>query len=670
MAGYMSLSDHDMLERYRQIMENAGYVFFTANQRGVYTHVNAAVKQLTGYAPEELIGESFSKIVRPDWLKAVVQFYFEPHAPGEEATYELPIITRDGEERWCEVTIIATGDPDTAYQAVVHDITGRHGSERQLREKEQRLRGLFEHSYDAIFFLGLDGIIQDANQRAADLLNFAIQDLIGTPIQQYIKLPQTEQLGTVVETLLHGANVPVYERVFIRRDGSEVPVEINDTLVHDADGKPLHIQRIVRDISERKQTQQQLAERIQQLTTLREVDAELAERLDVDYVLTMALDSAVRLCGADVGVIALVDEQGTIHQAKLVGDYPLDMAINQFQQRRGTVGRAINSLKAEFIPDVLRDMDYVVINPRTRSKIVIPLVSQERLVGILNLESNRIGMFNEDRFQTVQMLAARIAAAIDNAHLYRQSETQLVQLRDLYAQVSKLEQLKTDMIRIASHDLRNPLSAISGFIELIKLDINQVIDPEDLLEYLKNMDSAVKRMQRIITDILSLERIEEAVSEGEEAIVNFTELVQQVVRESEPQAVLHSRHLSLDIEDPLPLMVKGQAAQLHEAMSNLISNAIKYTPINGHVDVMLRRQGGRVIFEVKDDGYGIPQEAQERLFQPFYRAKSKETENVEGTGLGLHLVKKIVERFNGKMIFESTYGKGSTFGFTLPWAME
>lgn len=654
-------------ERYQQILEAAGFVIFEADEDGVLTFISDSVEQLTGYMPQELIGQSFEKLVHPGSVAIV-----EEHAAlAQQAPLEFAILPRDGSERWCEVIVAPVGDREGGgYLAFVRDITERRQADRQVRENEQRFRGLFDHNNDAVFFLSLDGKIEAANRQAADMLGYEIEQLLGTALQQYIKLPQTKQLGTVVDTLLHGQTVPIYERTLRRSDGRLVPVEINNTLVHNADGKPSHVQCIVHDITERKQTQQQLAERIDQLTTLREVDAELAERLDVDYVLTMAVDSALRLSGADIGVIALLDDDGAIQQTKHVGDYPLDVALVQYQLGRGILARTVTNLKAEFIPDVLQDEDYVVINPRTKAKIATPLVSQERLIGFLNLESNRLGMFNQDRFELVKMIAARIAAAIDNSHLYRQTETQLAQLRDLYAQVSKLEQLKTDMIRIASHDLRNPLSAISGFIELIKMDIDDVIDSGELIEFLKNMDHAVKRMQRIITDILSLERIEESISESEGVLVSMNDLVQQVVDESHPQAALHSRNLSLTIADPQPLNVRGQAAQLQEAMSNLIGNAIKYTAQNGHVDVVLRRQGGRVIFEVKDDGYGIPEAQQEKLFQPFYRAKSKETENIEGTGLGLHLVKKIIERHNGKMLFSSTYGQGSTFGFTLPWAMD
>jgi signal transduction histidine kinase len=106
--------------------------------------------------------------------------------------------------------------------------------------------------------------------------------------------------------------------------------------------------------------------------------------------------------------------------------------------------------------------------------------------------------------------------------------------------------------------------------------------------------------------------------------------------------------------------------QLYEAMTNFISNAIKYTPREGRVQVSLTGGAERVVFEVTDTGFGIPDDMQARMFQPFYRAQTRETKEIEGTGLGLHLTKNIIERHGGEIIFRSVYGQGSTFGFWLP----
>jgi two-component system phosphate regulon sensor histidine kinase PhoR len=115
-----------------------------------------------------------------------------------------------------------------------------------------------------------------------------------------------------------------------------------------------------------------------------------------------------------------------------------------------------------------------------------------------------------------------------------------------------------------------------------------------------------------------------------------------------------------------PVIVVGNRTLLHETADNLLNNAIKYTPTGGQITVTLRLEEKQVIFEVQDSGFGIPQDQQDRLFQPFFRAQTKETRSIKGTGLGLHIVKSIIERHHGTLRFKSTYGAGSTFGFALP----
>lgn len=120
-----------------------------------------------------------------------------------------------------------------------------------------------------------------------------------------------------------------------------------------------------------------------------------------------------------------------------------------------------------------------------------------------------------------------------------------------------------------------------------------------------------------------------------------------------------------------PCIVRGDSAQIYEAVSNFIGNAIKYTPEGGHIRVLLEALGDTVQLEITDNGFGIPEENQAKLFQPFYRAKTQETSNIEGTGLGLHLTKTIIEQQDGEIIFNSVYHQGSTFGFKMPlYALE
>jgi len=232
-------------------------------------------------------------------------------------------------------------------------------------------------------------------------------------------------------------------------------------------------------------------------------------------------------------------------------------------------------------------------------------------------------------------------------------------LEDLVEQVSRLEQLKTDMIRIAAHDLRNPLTVMGGSVEMLRTDLQDKIGP-DYVHYLDQLKASIKHMQKMVADILSLERIAE-LSGGHTNPVDFTATIQA----SYKYFLKDTHEMSLDLPED-PVTVYGIAPLLREAVDNLVSNAIKYTPDGGKIELSLSVDADSALFQVKDTGFGIPKKMQTNLFTPFSRVKTRETRKIEGTGLGLHLVSNIVERHNGSVFFESEHGKGSTFGFMLP----
>lgn len=414
---------------------------------------------------------------------------------------------------------------------------------------------------------------------------------------------------------------------------------------------------------ERHRVQAERNRHITRLAILRDVDEELSRRLDLDYVLTMALDTAVRLGVANAGIIGLLDGS-SIGSIKAI-NYEQSQLPGTEMLTQGVVGRCLRERKPERVLNVDLDPDYVPLLPKTRAQIAIPLLSQNRSVGFLNLESNDPERFTEETFDFLKLLASRIASAVDNARLYETSQTQLAQLQVLYDQVSDLEQIKTDMIRVATHDLRTPINNVLGFTHLLRRILGRETDPQ-IREFLDYIEQSTRRMQTITSEILSLERLD-ANGDLQTKLVDLNTMVAKAYGESQDAAQLKNLHYYL-AQAEHPVMVQVEPALVHEAISNLITNAIKYTPENGTVKVRLRATEQEATFQVVDTGFGIPDDQQERLFQPFFRVQMRESVDIDGTGLGLHLVKNIITRHDGSMLFESEYGHGSTFGFRLPLA--
>jgi len=228
-----------------------------------------------------------------------------------------------------------------------------------------------------------------------------------------------------------------------------------------------------------------------------------------------------------------------------------------------------------------------------------------------------------------------------------------------------LNRLKSQMIQMASHDLKNPLGVILSYTEILKDDLGINHNDYPLIE---NIARVAERMLNMVTELLDLERIE-ATPGSQNRPFSPAHLLDEVLPEIEAKVAQKRQSLLRKIDPVLPDLL-GEPAQIREAFRNLLDNASKYTPEGGLIIVRASADQDRFHFSVEDTGFGIPENLQANLFQRFYRAKQPGTEEISGTGLGLSLVKAIVERHGGRVWFRSKPEEGSTFGFWLPLPEE
>jgi len=268
--------------------------------------------------------------------------------------------------------------------------------------------------------------------------------------------------------------------------------------------------------------------------------------------------------------------------------------------------------------------------------------------------------------QPRQWTPDEIAALQDVSELVNNEimlRTQLIERDRMNERLMFLEQLRSDMIRYAAHDLRNPLSIIMGYLSLLNLDRDQL--SERYISYFNMMELSGKKMQHIIDDIQLTEDIEISAAQPPNETIDLTFLVQLVMFDYEDDALAKQIDLSATIAI-IAAHVIGDLNQLQHAMSNLVSNAVKYTPPGGKICVRLDQEGKNFRFQIVDNGIGITDDDQASIWRPFYRVRSKDTIDIDGTGLGLFMVKRIIDRHNGSVYLQSEIGKGSVVGFTLP----
>ncbi len=228
----------------------------------------------------------------------------------------------------------------------------------------------------------------------------------------------------------------------------------------------------------------------------------------------------------------------------------------------------------------------------------------------------------------------------------------------------QVDQAKTEFVSLASHQLRTPLSAINWYSEMmLGEEVGTLNDKQK--EYLKNLYDANRRMVDLVNSLLNVSRIDLGTFSVEPEPTDLAKLVESVVSELTPKIIEKKIVLKQELDHQLPL-INFDPKLVRIIFQNLLSNAVKYTPPAGTVEVTLKRQEESVFFTVADNGYGIPAIDQGKIFTKLFRADNIRDKEAEGTGLGLYIVKSIVEQAGGKVSFDSLEGKGTTFLVSLP----
>ncbi len=309
-------------------------------------------------------------------------------------------------------------------EQLMQEIEARARAEAALRESEDRFHKLAEAGFEGIMFAE-NNVIFDSNETGARLFGYQVSDLIGRQTTDLIA-PESR---TVVISNRAVAVQGAYEVIGLRKDGSRFPLQIQT--------RELQIgERTVRaaalhDITLLRGTENELKTRLDQFELLRRIDAELSARLDIGFVLAVSLDAAVRVSSADQGFIGLVEE-ANLRQVQVIGQYQENELIGI---RSGVLERVIHDSSPERIVRDKMTGDTGELST-AEARMIIPLISGRKVVGILNLETRRPGLFTAELFEFVKLIAARAAAAIANSNLYDVSTTRLAELQSLYAQLA------------------------------------------------------------------------------------------------------------------------------------------------------------------------------------------------------------------------------------------
>jgi signal transduction histidine kinase/DNA-binding response OmpR family regulator len=394
--------------------------------------------------------------------------------------------------------------------------------------------------------------------------------------------------------------------------------------------------------------------RSEQLELVNTLLREIAGSLSRERILDTAVRRIQEAFHFPVVCIGIPDPGGQSSRIVAVASNDLG-AKSRFPQplSGGVTGRAIQEKRTVLVPDVGRDPDYVPLFPSIRSMVAIPILAGEDVVAVLAVASDQRRAFDRGQVITLETLADGVGIIMRNAQLYQALER-------TNARLVELDRMKSELVNIVAHDFRAPLAGVLGHAELLEWKPD---DPrERRVEQARAIIQSATHMANLVDKTLKTTRLETGHFPFEFSLVDLAATLRAVVARF-PRAGSHPLRLQVP-DEPVP--VWADRDRMAEVLDNLVSNAIKYSPEGGEVDVALERLDETATVSVGDRGIGIEAADMDRLFRPFSRVRNRRTASIEGSGLGLYICDRIVRAHAGRMAVESRPGAGSTFSFHVP----
>jgi signal transduction histidine kinase len=414
------------------------------------------------------------------------------------------------------------------------------------------------------------------------------------------------------------------------------------------------------------QLQQEEQRRSKQLSLLNQLVTELSLIRDSQQVLRMAAEQICKQFSYYMVATGWVDESKReirfVHViSRKQKDSPVEYLPVPFH--RGLVGKAVNSGKTLFAGNLSSEKDEFLFLPEVKSEMACPVKIGDTVVAVLDIQSDQRDAFDDSDRLVIETISSALGSAIQNANAYQN-------LEKINAQLEEASRMKDEVLQIVAHDFRSPLTVIRGYLDQIIrkekwLDIQQK-------EILLTVSQQAFRLQTLADATLKASRFDSGDIPFSFEKTDFTSFLRNLLL---PWSEKHN--FAVKTPKDLPL-VKADGGRLQEAMENLISNAIKYSPDGGDISIRVRKilreeipsdlkmdvpHGNFVLVSISDNGIGIPPEKKDLLFRRF--ARIHDSRRIEGAGLGLYITKKIIEAHGGR-IWLQEQKKGSCFCFALP----
>ena len=522
---------------------------------------------------------------------------------------------------------------------------------------------VIESSDDAIISKDLNSTITSWNRSAERMFGYTSAEAIGQSIRMIIPADLQDEEDTVLTRIRAGQMVDHYETRRRRKDGSEIQISLTVSPLLDDNGVVIGASKIARDISERVRLLADAQEQARIAEQLREVGVTIAASLDQDTIVQKVTDTATSLTRAEFGAFFynVVDRKSAESYTLYTLSGASKEAFANFPQPRATAvfGPTFHGEGAVRLDDVTKDERYGKNPPYhgmpaghlpVRSYLVVPVkATGGDVLGGLFFGHSQPGIFAEHHERLAVGIASWAGLALENARLY--------------VAAREADQLKDQFLAVLSHELRTPLNAILGYARLIR---GGVLTGEKAERGMETLERNASSLTQIVEDVLDVSRIVSGKIRLDVQPMELPLVVHNAVATVQPAADAKGVRLHT-IVDPRAGPIAGDPERLQQVVWNLLSNAVKFTPKGGRVEVRLERVDSSVEVVVSDTGIGIRPDFLRHVFERFRQADAGTTRSTGGLGLGLSIVRNIVEMHGGSVhVASEGTNRGATFRVRLP----